>query len=53
MAYPDYKFVGLHQYIKMFTADPILPIALRNLSLIHISMCIRDRPHAGGRALRR
>ena len=30
MAYPDYKFVGLHQYIKMFTADPILPIALRN-----------------------
>jgi len=30
MAFSDYKFVGLSQYIKMFTKDPILLIALWN-----------------------
>lgn len=30
MQYGDFKFVGLDNYIKMFTADPLIPIALKN-----------------------
>lgn len=30
MAYSDFRFVGLDQYIKMFTRDTIFPIALKN-----------------------
>lgn len=30
MAYDTFKFVGLQQYIKMFTMDPIFPVAMRN-----------------------
>lgn len=34
MAYDTFKFVGLQQYIKMFTADPIFPIAMRNTIVV-------------------
>lgn len=30
MQYGDFRFVGLDNYIKMFTTDPLIPIALRN-----------------------
>jgi ABC-type sugar transport system permease subunit len=30
MQYSDLSFVGLQQYVKMFTQDPIIPIALWN-----------------------
>ena len=30
MQYGDFSFVGLNQYVKMFTQDPIIPIALWN-----------------------
>ncbi len=30
MQYPDMEFVALDNYVKMFTADPLLPIALQN-----------------------
>lgn len=34
MAYDSFKFVGLQQYIKMFTEDPIFPIAMRNTIVV-------------------
>lgn len=30
MAYGDFKFVGIQQYLKMFTEDTIFPIAMKN-----------------------
>jgi len=30
MAYPDWKFVGFDQYIKMFTRDTLFPVAVKN-----------------------
>ena len=30
MQYGDFSFVGLDQYVKMFTQDPIIPVALWN-----------------------
>lgn len=30
MAFSDWKFVGFDQYIKMFTEDPLFPIAVKN-----------------------
>lgn len=30
MASSDWKFVGFNQYIKMFTEDPLFPIAVKN-----------------------